>query len=246
MKKTTTLIGLGVTMLLINSCSGTTDSDNIKTKGIYADYKLEILDNGKTSIKTSLKSGGANGSYLDLTTGDTLSVEVNGNSESLERRDSIILDDITYERDIMTDVADTEVVISFKRTNPIQELKSSVKLPSKVEILTPKADDTILSTDKLHISWTPSSDTNIDIKIDTKCDTPEKDTKSFYDSSTNLADDGNYDYSLSSIYPGDFSKYSNCTTTLKLTRYKKGTIDSDFDGGEIVASYSKSIKLDIR
>jgi len=238
---------LGTSLLIFNGCFGTTDSDNIKTKGIYADYQLTLSDDGTTYVRASLMSGNKHGATLDLTNGDTLSVEVDGNSEKLERFS--LLQNISYSRKIMTNVADTKVTILFTRTTPQQELKSSILLPEKFELLTPKENMITSLNDILHITWSPSSEnTNMEIGIETICDTGEVEnsTKTFSNNISNLNDNGSYDYLFSSNYKEDLEKYSNCKTSLEVTRFRLGIIDSSFDDGEIKASYSKSINLDIQ
>ena len=234
-------IALGLSIILLNSCTpDATDSTNIRTKGIFANYSLKILDNNTTNIRVSLHSGGINGSSLDLISPEGLFVKYNSKEDKLDRND--LVNDIYYTKNINVYKSDTDISIIFKREN--EELNSTIKLIPKVEILSPKEKQTISSTDKLEITWIKSSNSNIDISIDTECNTANRDTKTF-SKTKNSVDNGTYTFSLSSIYPGDFEKYSNCITKLKVTRYREANVNSKFDDGTIRVMNSKTIELNV-
>ena len=236
------IIGLSIILLLLNSCSST-DSDNIKTKGIYANYQLKILNNS-TAIETSLQSGGFTGTYLDLTSEDTLIVEVNG-KEGVLKRDRGLLNQIYYEGVLKTNEPNTEVKIIFSREESDEKLVSSISLPDKLVISSGQnknhsLDDTVI------IKWKKSSVKGTKINIDSSisCYNENNNTGSLSDR-LDLADNGQYSISLKSLYE-DFKQDKNCEVTINVTRYKKGTIDSRFGSGDMRAFHSQKIKITIK
>ena len=240
------MIGLSIALLLFHGCSAT-DSDNIKTKGIYANYQLKLLNNNRTFITTALQSGGSTGTYLDLTSDDVLKVEVDKEEKTL-KRDRTILNQIYYENTIETNTYNKEVKIIFIREESNEKLISSVTLPSKLTINSPQQNDTVSSTDRLGIDWDKPKDNNTRINIDIliSCKKDRDTTVLISDNFNDLSDNGKYSINLSSILDEDFEQYRNCEGTIHIRRYKRGTIDSHFVGGIIEAFHSKSIMVNIK
>lgn len=135
------------------SCSNT-KSDNVKTSGIHATFSVEGNNQNSVNCQATLQVGGATGTYLDLTSGD--SVTCNGNSMSR----SELLGIITYSATVPYQVGSTyTIVLTRTGENPYS---SSVVLPEAISNVSPSSAISQQKGSAINVSWTPSSNATED------------------------------------------------------------------------------------
>lgn len=147
------LILFALSLGSIISCSKT-NSDNVKTSGIHATLSVEGNNQNSVTCKATLQVGGSTGTYLDLTSGDTITC--NGNSMSR----SELLGIITYSATVPYQAGSTYTIV-LTRTGE-DPYSSSVVLPEAISNVSPSAAISQQKGSAISVSWTPSSNATED------------------------------------------------------------------------------------
>lgn len=148
MKHAPILTLLSLVGLLLVSCSKT-ESDNVKTSGFYVTYSVQGNNQNSVSCTATFQVGGSTGTYLDLSSGDTITC--NGNSMSR----SEFLGMITYTATVPYSVGGTYTLV-LSRTGE-SAYSSSVVLPEAIAGMNPSSATSYTKGTGLSAAWTPSS-----------------------------------------------------------------------------------------
>lgn len=112
-------------ILLLCACTSETESNLIKTKGIWAGFEL-VSDGNRTRVNAELNAGDANGSNIVLSDSDSLQAVVN-NTAIVLTKDTDFLD-VDYQAYINATDDNQQFDIKFKRDDGINA-NSGVELP---------------------------------------------------------------------------------------------------------------------
>ena len=125
-------------ILLLCACTSETESNLVKTKGIWAGFEL-ASDGNRTLVNAELNAGDANGSNIILSDSDSLQAVVN-NTAIVLTKDTDFLD-VDYQAYINATDDNQQFDIKFKRDDGINA-NSGVELPLNFIILTPSNNQT--------------------------------------------------------------------------------------------------------
>lgn len=143
------LLSISVTsMLFVMGCSKT-DSDNVKTTGFYATYSVTGNNSGTAVCTARLQVGGSTGTYLDLTSGDTLTYD----GQSMSRSEFAGI--ITYSANVTYLVGKTYTVVLARSGEG--DYSSSVVLPPAIAGNIPNAPTSYQKGSTISPTWTASS-----------------------------------------------------------------------------------------
>lgn len=199
---------------LVASCS-TTDSENVKTSGIWARFAVDHHPNGDVICWGVLKVGGSTGTMIDLTGGEHL--ECNGvrMSEYVEP-----ITDYRWNRASVAEDMDGLYDFLFVRTD--EEVNTTVEMPLAPYIIDLDPVDVVYDGEPLTIYWDadfPGDD--VDIHVDGTC----------IDSLSAIAvpDDG--EYTFDSVLLSVDALENTCTLEIRVVRVVEGFVNSAYQGG---------------
>ncbi len=142
-----------VTMAFLATMAGceSTESENVKTPGFYAEFSVKALEGNRVECFARFQVGGPEGTYLALNAGDEVTCE----GRSMEKKVDI-LGQVFYATDLSS-AAGEEVQLHFYRPNePKYETVLSVP-----EDFAPRLENNpngvISKSSPLHVSWSPPS-----------------------------------------------------------------------------------------
>lgn len=143
------LISMMIVAVLGSGCAKT-DSDNIKTSGFYADYTVKTLaSNSSVATCSATFRVEAGGTYIDLSSGDTVTC----NGQSMSR--SEILGIVTYSANLTATAGATYTIVLTRAGE--SPYSSSVTLPEAVSPTSPAQGASAVKGNALSFSWATSS-----------------------------------------------------------------------------------------
>ncbi|MBN2725091.1 MAG: hypothetical protein JXR95_13575 [Deltaproteobacteria bacterium] len=196
------------------SCS-VTDSENIKTSGIWAHYVIEEDESGTVTALAALRVGGSTGTVVDLTGGEYIECNDSYMEEYVE-----LITNMHWSRAVVDFDSDYMYDFTFVRTD--EEVSTEVELPAVPEISGLEPSDTVYEGESLTIYWdaTLSEDT-VDIFVEGTC----IENIALYD----VADDG--EYTVASVNPDYDVNIPDCEIDVYVRRILLGQVNSAFQGG---------------
>ena len=221
---------LVLTISLVTSSCSNTDSNNINSPGIYADFDVKS-DGSISNVVAQLKVGGAlSNTVLELSGGDQL-IAYNGSASVVMTKDSSLFGDIDYRASFLGDVGGTQYTITFNRPSTSEVINSSVTLPEDFSI-TSNYSGTYTSADTLYISWAPASPSDITyISLVGICG-------SYYTSA--LPGISYINIPLSLITKYDIADPDSCSASIKLSRSNNVPVNAQFgEGGSFYAKQER-------
>ena len=237
-------------LLVLAGCSQT-DSENIRTQGIGADFSVTANGNGSTRVEGTLEvgSGGIGGTEVELSSGDQLTANAYGTTLNL-RKDSNLLG-ISYVTTFNSDEGNELFTVSFERDGGVSAPNSTVILPNRFAIIAPADNEPFGRTENITLTWAPAEQSgNLTIRYTADCsytDDLGEDhfvTRQGNDSSL---DDGSYTISAASIINSAVNEIpvdGTCDVEFELQRVRTGNLDSNFgEGGRIRAYQNRSINI---
>ncbi len=238
------IASLTLALMAVTACSTEeTESEYIKTEGIWADIKIES-DGTRSRVVTELNVGGSNGTNVSLSNEDKLVATANGQSKTLQRDTDFL--DIDYQEyfDITSD--NSVFKISLNRKKETDASDSHVELPLNFDIHTPSNSDNFGVNQIITLHWDSlSADKSIELNLHSDCTANDGTTISAYET-LDTPDDGLYAINLSVLNMfknNSLDKSKNCDLDLKLTRKNHGEIDARFhNGSRITASQIRKVK----
>lgn len=243
MKKMVVTTVVTVLILLVTAC-GSSDSDNVKTDGIFADIDIYAPGDGKTYVEVVLKvgSGGVFATELELEGGDQLTAKtdvVGSETPKVLQESQDGLGGFTYKTDYTFDDEDITYTVAFSRAADNDAPNSFVTMPEALEYTLPAEASTFQVTDTINVTWQPSGfSSDVYIDFDVECPKSGGGTVVFVFTPVKIPDSGAYSKSAGSLIydTSGLDLSGQCAIEITLYRSNKGTIDSNYgEGGNIVA-----------
>ncbi|MBB1432447.1 MULTISPECIES: hypothetical protein [Pseudoalteromonas] len=228
-------------ILLLCACTTETESNLVKTKGIWAGFEL-ISDGNRTRVNAELNAGDANGSNIILSDSDSLQAVVN-NTAIVLTKDTDFLD-VDYQAYINATDDNQQFDIKFKRDDGINA-NSGVELPLNFIILTPSNNQTfsINSPLTVQLDGTDPNSTS-QVELSSSCTNNNNETllqSMLFALSTSRLEIDLQSLDMFSSSQVDQSK--TCSLTVSVKRERLGSISGEFaNQSYIKAQQSRAIK----
>ncbi len=215
------------TVLLFPACS-VTDSENVKTSGIWANYRIEMNEAGDVYAYAVLRVGGATGTIVDLSGGEHMECNDVTLTEYVEP-----ITNYHWSRAQVSE--DTDGVYEFVFVRTDEEVSTMVELPDPPVIISVENEDTLTTEDDITVTWDdtiPGDYVNITLSGDCIDD--------FTD--TMIPDDGSYSIQ-DIVYLATFQ--TECYLDLSISRVILGDVNPAFQSGQATGVAHDSITLHI-
>ncbi|MEH6481932.1 MULTISPECIES: hypothetical protein [Pseudoalteromonas] len=228
-------------ILLLCACTSETESNLVKTKGIWAGFEL-ASDGNRTLVNAELNAGDANGSNIILSDSDSLQAVVN-NTAIVLTKDTDFLD-VDYQAYINATDDNQQFDIKFKRDDGINA-NSGVELPLNFIILTPSNNQTfsINSPLTVQLDGTDPNSTS-QVELSSSCTNNNNETllqSMLFALSTSRLEIDLQSLDMFSSSQVDQSK--TCSLTVSVKRERLGSISGEFaNQSYIKAQQSRAIK----
>lgn len=228
-------------ILLLCACTTETESNLVKTKGIWAGFEL-VSDGNRTRVNAELNAGDANGSNIVLSDSDSLQAVVN-NTAIVLTKDTDFLD-VDYQAYINATDDNQQFDIKFKRDDGINA-NSGVELPLNFIILTPSNNQTfsINSPLTVQLDGTDPNSTS-QVELSSSCTNNNNETllqSMLFELSTSRLEIDLQSLNMFSSSQVDQSK--TCSLTVSVKRERLGSISGEFaNQSYIKAQQSRAIK----
>lgn len=231
------LVAVGVT-----ACSEATDSNNIKTGGIYAAIDVKTGNANSSDVEVTLKVGGANSNtYVDLSSNDKLTATLNNTEARVLGRQEKTKNHISYVTTFSGATAGMEnssYKITFDRAVETSAPNSSVTLPTPVANLAISRSDFSAANDLVTLTWAGlNSQKSLRLSIAGDC---------IVGSTLDVADMGTYVINAGTIKGISPRISQNCSVTFTFTRETNGSLDPAYgEGGYVKAKSSRSVSATV-
>ena len=228
-------------ILSLCACTSETESNLVKTKGIWAGFEL-VSDGNRTLVNAELNAGDANGSNIILSDSDSLQAVVN-NTAIVLTKDTDFLD-VDYQAYINATDDNQQFDIKFKRDDGINA-NSGVELPLNFIILTPSNNQTfsINSPLTVQLDGTDPNSTS-QVELSSSCTNNNNETllqSMLFALSTSRLEIDLQSLDMFSSSQVDQSK--TCSLTVSVKRERLGSISGEFaNQSYIKAQQSRAIK----
>lgn len=219
---------LFVLPLALFACTETVESSDVRTSGIYPEFRVVADGSGNSEASARLKVGGNDSNtFLDLESEDRLEVTVAGETLRLEETGSH-----RYTASFPVDAAGTEFSFAFLRGDDDDGAAHSVvTLPAPFE-LAMTSTEASRATDVVGFSWTPADSGQMHWDLDGDCVWTEEGV---------TPDDGTHSLSLEDVRALGSAQTDSCSVLLTAMRSRSGSIDPAFtEGGENVAYQARA------
>ncbi|PAJ74490.1 hypothetical protein CJF42_10290 [Pseudoalteromonas sp. NBT06-2] len=216
------------------ACTSDTESDLIKTEGLWAGIKVES-NGSRTRVNTEFNVGGSSGTNVILTSNDNVMATANGITKELEKDFDLL--DVDYQGYFDITAGNTEFTIELKR-NKNENASATVALPVSFSILSPQKGNDIFFNKafNVHVDGTDSSSES-SYNLVAKCKTKSGGNLTLLEGA-DFKQEGDYIFNLSDFVifdHGDLDKSKSCIVSIEITREKTGTM-SNFHSKSIVTS----------
>ncbi len=240
-------------LVLIITClagCGSTESEKVESKEIYARFDVIADDSGNTEVKARLKEGSDKFPFeedLHLSRGDELVVYANGLAQVMS--EVKVLLGIFHTTTFRFNSGGMEFQIAFERQRHASAPDSRVSLPDPFDITT-VAGQEYSEGGSVAVAWDPANRPDkMIILLRLECEDASNDWHyGFY--AVTVADSGLRDLPVDAILRGahiDASEYANgCDLEIVVQRERKGTLDRNYgNGGHVYARQERVIAAKI-
>lgn len=232
----------------ISGC-GSTQSDNVKTKGISAEITISADSTGKATVSTSLSAGsGFGATSLILSSGDVLKATANGTTQVLSK-DTTLFGEVKYKTTFDNINPGTVTTVSLQRADDTSCPNSHVQLPDAFTITVPSQGQIFSRTDTMNVNWTPPVNIAGSMKIDflTTC-TSQQGGDVIRSNGFFRSDSGATTVAVADLFPDlPFDTAKDCTSKVEITRSVDGTLDPGFgEGGSIKGVQSRTVSITLK
>ncbi|QCU73799.1 hypothetical protein [Pseudoalteromonas distincta] len=238
LKKCITTIAL---ILLLCACTSETESNLIKTKGIWAGFEL-VSDGNRTRVNAELNAGDANGSNIVLSDSDSLQALVN-NTAIVLTKDTDFLD-VDYQAYINATDDNQQFDIKFKRDDGINA-NSGVELPLNFIILTPSNNQTFSINSPLTVQL-DGTDPNSTSQVELSSSCTNNNNETLLQSMLFALGTSRLEIDLQSLdmfSSSQVDQSKTCSLTVSVKRERLGSISGEFaNQSYIKAQQSRAIK----
>lgn len=227
LKKTSLLVGLGFASWFLGGCQST-NSENVKTPGMAATFRITDDGSGSAAAHAQLKIGST---FIDLSGGDALycdNVKM-GKSEGL-------LNEINYDATVARLVPGQSYVFEFLRPATSESHLSFAIAPDPVVISVPSNGASVSSRLPVSVAWTTSAMGSISIRV-----TGSGVHNRLYAVG---ADRGTFAIAANELVCED--NLTACSGLLTVTRTVVGSGDPDFESAEVESITSSSVDIRIQ
>ncbi|PHI39003.1 hypothetical protein CBQ28_00350 [Pseudoalteromonas sp. GCY] len=217
---------------LVGCSTESTQSDVVKTEGIWAD--IRVTSNGEGSrVVTEFNLNSSSGANVILSDGDSVRATL-GNERKILVKDSDLFD-VDYQGYFTATAKNSELTLEFIRDKENEKLTSRVKLPAPIKLYSP-VSERFNRNDNILVEWREESDINTKLFLEFKsfCTKTTGDSSLISFESEILESGGQYKILLSELTGFDddaLDKTKPCDTTVTLFRTRKGAIDPKFKSG---------------
>lgn len=228
-------------ILLLCACTSETESNLIKTKGIWAGFEL-VSDGNRTRVNAELNAGDANGSNIVLSDSDSIQAVVN-NTAIVLTKDTDFLD-VDYQAYINATDDNQQFDIKFKRDDGINA-NSGVELPLNFIILTPSNDQTF-SINSLLTVQLDGTDPNSTSQVELSSSCTNNNNETLLQSMLFALGTSRLEIDLQSLdmfSSSQVDQSKTCSLTVSVKRERLGSISGEFaNQSYIKAQQSRAIK----
>jgi hypothetical protein len=215
---------LGVVSLGCQSAN----SENVKTPGIAASFRVTDALSGGVAAHVELKIGST---YIDLSGGDALfcdGVKL-GKSEGL-------LNEVLYDATVSRRTPGDSYVFEFRRPDPPEDHLSYAFSPEPVVISVPSNGAVISSKSATSVAWATAAQGSIGISV-----TGSGVHNKYYGVG---ADRGTFTIPQNDLICEE--NLTSCSVLLTITRTVVGTGDPDFESAQVESVTNASIDLQLK
>ncbi|MEI8665211.1 hypothetical protein P4S81_10455 [Pseudoalteromonas sp. B28] len=228
-------------ILLLCACTTETESNLVKTKGIWAGFEL-ISDGNRTRVNAELNAGDANGSNIILSDSDSLQAVVN-NTAIVLTKDTDFLD-VDYQAYINATDDNQQFDIKFKRDDGINA-NSGVELPLNFIILTPSNNQTFSINSPLTVQL-DGTDPNSTSQVELSSSCTNNNNETLLQSMLFALSTSHLEIDLQSLdmfSSSQVDQSKTCSLTVSVKRERLGSISGEFaNQSYIKAQQSRAIK----
>lgn len=223
-------------LVLLSGCEKVA-SDNIKTSGVYADFRITDRSATEIDVHAEFRVGGANSNtYLDTkNSGDRVDAAALGVTRALSR-DPQTFGEVFYTAQLPNAPEDTQVTISFTREKDTSAPNSNVSLPSPFTAISTSSTTASRASDALTIGWQPSGTADsISVRVSGTC-------FDAHDTSV-VGDPGTLALPLRTLKSSDQTP-ATCVATVTVLRERAGQVDPAYgEGGRITATRTTTMQF---
>ena len=228
-------------ILLLCACTSETESNLVKTKGIWAGFEL-VSDGNRTRVNAELNAGDANGSNIVLSDSDSLQAVVN-NTAIVLTKDTDFLD-VDYQAYINATDDNQQFDIKFKRDDGINA-NSGVELPLNFIILTPSNNQTFSINSPLTVQL-DGTDPNSTSQVELSSSCTNNNNETLLQSMLFALGTSRLEIDLQSLdmfSSSQVDQSKTCSLTVSVKRERVGSISGEFaNQSYIKAQQSRAIK----
>ena len=228
-------------ILLLCACTSETESNLVKTKGIWAGFEL-ASDGNRTLVNAELNAGDANGSNIILSDSDSLQAVVN-NTAIVLTKDTDFLD-VDYQAYINATDDNQQFDIKFKRDDGINA-NSGVELPLNFIILTPSNNQTFSINSPLTVQL-DGTDPNSTSQVELSSSCTNNNNETLLQSMLFALGTSRLEIDLQSLdmfSSSQVDQSKTCSLTVSVKRERLGSISGEFaNQSYIKAQQSRAIK----
>jgi hypothetical protein len=224
-------------IFLLSSCSGTSDSEDIRTSGLHATINITASEDDRSEVSVKLRVGDSHSNtYVALTNGDRLQATLNNSViENIDIKDGSRYRGSFYSAGAGQENASYRV--SFIRPNDTDAPNSIVTMPPTISGFSATPSSSFSrGTEVLTLSWNATSQQfQVPITFSGNCIT---DTTLYGVSSTGI-------YAVNPLsLSSNSTPEQNCEITITAKVSNTGTVDSAYqEGGVITATRISSLSL---
>ena len=213
-------------ILLLCACTSETESNLVKTKGIWAGFEL-ASDGNRTLVNAELNAGDANGSNIILSDSDSLQAVVN-NTAIVLTKDTDFLD-VDYQAYINATDDNQQFDIKFKRDDGINA-NSGVELPLNFIILTPSNNQTFSINSPLTVQL-DGTDPNSTSQVELSSSCTNNNNETLLQSMLFALGTSRLEIDLQSLdmfSSSQVDQSKTCSLTVSVKRERLGSISGEF------------------
>lgn len=234
--RTSIIAALGLLLAAITGCEKV-ESTDINTSGVWANISASGGADGKSTVATTLKVGGAtSNTYLELVGGDSLVASSGSQSVTMSAKQEFG-NVVTYHATLDGAEEGKEVKVAFKRDVDPGAPSSTVKLPAPFTLSAPAANASISRNGSLTVTWNAQAGgSSMHLSVSGDCiDTYSRDLDS---------DSGSYTVNAGDIKEAASRTGESCKATVEVKRSQVGQLDPAYgEGGKIFAYQSRSVEI---
>jgi hypothetical protein len=210
------------------ACTESVESTDVRTSGIYPEFRVVADGSGNSQVSARLKVGGNDSNtFLDLRDADRLEVSVGEDTRRLDETSAQ-----RYTASFPIDAAGTEFVFTFIRgADDAGAPRSIVTLPEPFE-LQMSTTEASRAADGVAFNWDPPSSGSLRWDMEGDC---------VWDEGGATPDDGSHNLDREQVRARANDEAKSCTVDLTVDRSLSGSVDPAFtEGGESTAYQSRT------